>query len=47
MADLLLEKRKIVIGGKDRRMKRIPEARGSWEDTVTKMANVGVGKIIT
>ena len=42
MVDLLLEKRKIVR--KNRRRKRIPETRDSWEETVTKMADAGVGK---
>ena len=41
MADLLLEKRKIVIVGKNRQRKRIPEARDSWVETVSKMADAG------
>ena len=44
MADLLFEKRKIVIVGKNRQRKRIPEMRDSWEETVTKPADAGVGK---
>ena len=40
-ADLLLEKRKIVAVRKNRRRKRIPETRDSWEETVTKTADEG------
>ena len=42
MADLLLEKRKIVIAGKNRQRKSITEMRDSWEETVTKTANAGL-----
>ena len=44
MAELVLEKRKILIDGKNRRWKRIPETRDSWEETVTKTADAEVGK---
>ena len=44
MVDLLFEKRKIVIIGKTRRRKRIPETRDTWEEAVTKTADAGVGE---
>ena len=43
-ADLLLEKRKIVIVGKNRRRKRIPVMRDSWKETATETDTTGVGK---
>ena len=41
---MLLEKRKIVVVRKKGRGKRISETRNSWEETVTKTADAGIGK---